>query len=56
MELPVYECSSCGWRGSAREAMEPAPQAREDWERVWRFRQGLEHEFGTQFYLGSVKW
>lgn len=56
METPLYECSACGWRGSAREAMEPDPEMREDWERVWRFRKGLEDEFGTQFYLGSVKW
>ncbi|MFH1070893.1 MAG: hypothetical protein V1794_14845 [Candidatus Glassbacteria bacterium] len=56
MEKIVFECSGCGWRGSAQEAMNPDPEVREDWEEVWRFRKGLEKEFGTQFYLGTVKW
>lgn len=51
-----YKCSSCGWTGSGPEAMKPDEDIREDWEKVWKFRKGLKDEFGTRFYLGTVKW
>ncbi len=51
-----FKCADCGWTGTGPEAMAPEDAIREDWERVWRFRKGLKDEFGTRFYLGTVKW
>jgi hypothetical protein len=51
-----FKCGSCSWTGTGAEAMAPEESIREDWEKVWRFRKGLKDEFGTQFYLGTVKW
>ncbi|MBW7995545.1 MAG: hypothetical protein FVQ81_03015 [Candidatus Glassbacteria bacterium] len=51
-----FKCGACGWTGTGPEAMKPSGEIREDWERVWRFRKGLKDEFGTQFYLGTIKW
>jgi rubredoxin len=52
----MFKCGTCGWTGTGEQAMQPDPEVREDWEKVWKFRKGLKDEFGTQFYLGTVKW
>ncbi len=51
-----FKCVDCGWLGTGREAMQPEDSIREDWEKVWSFRKGLKDEFGTGFYLGTMKW
>ena len=51
-----FKCTSCGWSGSAEQAMKPVEEIREEWESVWKFRKGLTDEFGTQFYLGTLPW
>lgn len=52
----MFKCAVCGWTGTGPEAMQPRPDIKEDWERVWRFRKGLTDEFGGQFTLGNLRW
>jgi rubredoxin len=52
----LYECSNCGWKGTGEEAMKPDKEIEEEWRKVWQFRKGLEDQFATGFYLGSIPW
>ncbi len=52
----LYKCSSCGWKGTGEQAMKPDREIEEEWRKVWEFREGIQKEFGTQFYLGSIPW
>lgn len=51
-----FKCSNCGWKGTAGEAMKPDREIEEEWKKVWELREGIQKEFGTQFYLGTLPW
>ena len=52
----LYKCSNCGWKGTGEQAMKPDKEIEEEWRKVWVLREGIQKEFGTQFYLGTIPW